>query len=187
MCWKLVQNLITLWGLWILGLFLEAGGMYVCVHKYPVVSFFLSHFISQQCTLAVHWVWLGKAVHEHFSMQKCQFTQTDLVLLLSQSLPVLLGVCYTSRLSPPCMRDCGGLALAVLILSLVLLQQEKGRKYNEEFVVQDKDKGITQKLLSWSKQTQLGEPNIFLNMSSKRCSQNHWWAQQWVCSRVSFV
>lgn len=60
--------------------FWGSRGMYVCVDEYTFVSSFLSRFICQQCTLPVFSVWLGKAVHEHFSMQKCQFTQTDQVL-----------------------------------------------------------------------------------------------------------
>lgn len=32
----------------------------------------------------------------------------------------------------------------------------------------------------------LGNSILFLSMLSKRCSQNHWWAQQWVSFRVSW-
>lgn len=66
--------------------------MYVCVHKYTFVSFFLSYFICHQRTLAVFSVWLEKAVHEHLSMQKYWFTWTDQVLVvIIRELPCASG------------------------------------------------------------------------------------------------
>ena len=69
---------------------------------------------------------------------------------------------------------CGRLTLAgrqvptKAALSLPLLSWTGERKYNESLMGQDKDREVTQQLLSWAKQTRLGEKINFIYYQSNQ-------------------
>ena len=72
---------------------------------------------------------------------------------------------FTGWGSSPVSGDCGGLTLAghqvhtKAALSLTLLSWTGERKYNEGLMGRDKDREITQQLLSRARQTRFGEKN----------------------------